>query len=141
MNGRLGKAKYCTLRILLESGASYSIVIGKHTQKLRHKNTQLIKWITQGGDFLTTYLKNVELVLSELDATKSVTWSFHVDDSRKISRYDMILGQDLFLEIKLDLCLSGYTIKGNGGAYKGCTSPMKYPYDFCDDASFRNEEV
>ena len=53
----------------------------------------------------------------------------------------MIIIQDLFLELKLDLCFHDYTIKSNGGAYKGCTTPMKYPYDLCDDESFINEEV
>ena len=91
-NGRLGKAKFCTLRILLDSGASFSIVIGKHTHKLRHKNTQPVKWSTKGSDVLTTCKTNAELVQPELDATKSVTWSFHVDDSQKHSRYDMIIG-------------------------------------------------
>ena len=86
MNERLDKAKFCTLRILLESDASSSIEIGKHTQKSRHKKIQLVKWITQGGDFLNTYKSNVELVITELDATKTVTWSSHVNDSQKNSR-------------------------------------------------------
>ena len=45
------------------------------------------------------------------------------------------------LELKLDLCFSNYTIKGNVGAYEECTDSMKDPYDLCDDASSRNEEV
>ena len=51
----------------------------------------------------------------------------------------MIIGQDLLLELKLDLRLSDFTIKGNGGTYKGFTAPMRYTYNFCDDASFRNK--
>ena len=54
-NGRLGKAKYCTLRILQDSGVISLIVLGKKTTKLRHKKTQLTKWSTQCGEFLTTY--------------------------------------------------------------------------------------
>ena len=53
----------------------------------------------------------------------------------------MIIGRDILLELKLDLCFSNYTIIGNVGAYEGCTTPMRDPYDLCDDASFRNEEV
>ena len=53
----------------------------------------------------------------------------------------MIIDWDLFLELKLDLCFSNHMIKGNGGAYEGYTAPMKYPFDLCDDASFRNEEL
>ena len=82
----IGKAKYPTLRILLDSSATYSIVLGKHTQKLRHKNTHPFKWSTQGGDFLTSHKTNVELVLPELDAMKSVMWSFYLDDPQKNSR-------------------------------------------------------
>ena len=55
VNGRLGKAKYRTIRIIMDSGASSSIVLGKHTQTLRQKNTQTVKWSAQGGDFITTY--------------------------------------------------------------------------------------
>ena len=62
-----------------------------------------------------------------------------MDDLQKNSRYDMIIGQDLLLEIKLYLYLSGYTIKVNVGAYEGCTDPMKDTSDLCDDASLRNE--
>ena len=68
-------------------------------------------------------------------------WSFHVSESQKNSRYNMIIGQDLLLELKLDLCFSNCMIKGNGVAYKVCTTPMRYPNNFCNDASFRNEEV
>ena len=45
------------------------------------------------------------------------------------------------LELKLDLCFSNYTIKGNGGAYEGCTVPMEDNSDLCDDTSFRNEKL
>ena len=62
-----------------------------------------------------------------------------MDDLQKISRYDMIIGRYLLLELKLDLCISDDTIKGNEGAYEGCTAPMKDPYDFFNDANFINE--
>ena len=51
----------------------------------------------------------------------------------------MIIGGDLFLELRLDLCFSGYTIKGNGGAYEVCTATMKDPSNLYYYASFRNE--
>ena len=88
---------------------------------------------------LTTHKTNVEMVLPKLDTTQSMMWSFHVDDLRKNSRYDMIIGWYLLLELKLDLCFSDYKIKGNGGAYEGCTAPMKYPSNLCDDTRFINE--
>ena len=83
----------------------------------------------------------MELVLPELDATKSVTWNFYVDESQKNSRYVMIIGRDVLLERKLDLCFSDFTVKGNGGGCEGCTVPMKDPSELRDDAIFRNEEL
>ena len=71
---------------------------------------------------------------------KSVTWSFHVDDSQKHSQYDMIIGRYSLLELKLDLCFIYYMVKVNGGAYEVCTAPMKFPYNLCDDTIFRNEK-
>ena len=58
-NGRLGKAKYRTLRILMDSGASSSILLGKHITKVLHKKNHPVKWSTQGSDFLTTNKTNV----------------------------------------------------------------------------------
>ena len=81
------------------------------------------------------------MVLPELDATKSVTWNFHVDDSHKHSRYYIIIGQDFLLEIQLDLSFPDFMIKGNGGAYEGCAAPTKDPSDLRDDSSFINEEL
>ena len=140
-NRRLGKSKYCKLSIPLDSGVISSIVLGKHKQKLCHKNTQPVKWSTKGGDFLTTYKTNVELVLTELDATKRMKWIFHVDDLQKHSRYDMIIGRDLLLELKLYLCFSDYATKGNGGIHEEFTAPMRDPYELCDHTSFINEEL
>ena len=72
MNGKLGKAKFHSLGIILDSGACYYIVLGKHTKQLCNKKTQPVTWITQGDVFQTTHTTNVEFIPSELDATKRV---------------------------------------------------------------------
>ena len=79
MNSRIGKTKFDSLIIILDSGARFSIVICKDTYKLRDKNTQIVRWSTQCGDFQTNYTTNIEFILPELVATKSVTWNFEVD--------------------------------------------------------------
>ena len=61
MKVRLGKEKVNSLRILLNPGASSSIIIGKHTNKLRNKNTKHIHWSTKGGDFNINYTSKVEI--------------------------------------------------------------------------------
>ena len=75
-----------------------------------------------------------------------MAWNFHEDDSQENVSYNMILSWDVVSELKVDLCLSDYTIKVNGGAYKGCMKPMKdvnkvhikTPIEHFDDGSFRN---
>ena len=60
MNGRLGKARFHSLRIILDSGLSSSIVLEKNIIKLGNTNTQPVTRSTQGGDFMTTHTANVE---------------------------------------------------------------------------------
>ena len=116
MNCRLGKAKFNSLMIVLKFGAIYSIYLGKHMQKLRKKMTKSVRWSTQGGDLHTNSKSKVENLLHELDVTKSIIWNFHVDDSPRNHKCDMILGRGIFSKLKTDLCLSDNTIRGNGGA-------------------------
>ena len=61
-----------------------------------------------------------------------------MDDSHESSQYDMIIGRDLLLEIKLDLCFSNYTIKGSVGVYEGSTTPMRDTCYLWGDVIFRN---
>ena len=98
---------------------------------------------------MTTHTTNVDFVLTELNATKILTWNFHVDDLWKHSRYNMIMGQDLLSELQIYLYFSGYTIRVNVGAYKGCTISMRgmsneyvrISSNLRDYASFMNEEL
>ena len=79
MNVRLGKAKFHSLTIILDSGAISYILLGKHTHKRRNKNTALVKWITQEGDFQTNYNANVKWIPPEVYATKIMIWNFNVE--------------------------------------------------------------
>ena len=76
MNGMLNKSKFHSLKIILDYGASPSIVLGKHAQKLCNKNNKAVKWSTQVSDFQKNYTINVVFVLLELDATNIVMWNF-----------------------------------------------------------------
>ena len=67
MNGRLGRDMFNSLRVLLYYRSIYTIIIGKHTQKLQNKMTKSVYWSTQGGGLKNNYTSKVETVLSELD--------------------------------------------------------------------------
>ena len=62
MKGKLSMAKFDSLRNTLVSEARSLIVVGKQTQKLSNKKTYPVKWITQYGDFMTTYKTNVKIM-------------------------------------------------------------------------------
>ena len=53
MNCRLGKSKFRSLKIILDSGSSSSILLGKHRENMHKKNTKPVCWSTQGGEFQT----------------------------------------------------------------------------------------
>ena len=77
----LGKAKLNSLIMILDSGASSIILLGKHTKKTSKKNTKPFRWKNQVGVFHINYQGKVEIVLPGLYAMKSITWDLHVDDS------------------------------------------------------------
>ena len=52
----------------------------------------MMHWQTQAGKITTNLKVKVEFTLPELNAKKSVTWNFHLDDSAK-GIYDMILSR------------------------------------------------
>ena len=99
INDRIGKAKFNLLPIILDSGESSYIVLGKYTHKLRKKKTKQVHWITQVGNFKENYMTNLEIIQKKMDAMKSVKCNFHMDDSQGNHSYDMILGRD-FIQIK-----------------------------------------
>ena len=71
------------------------------------------------------YKSNIYIVLPKLDATKIISWNFYADDSPGNHKYGMILLRNFVYKLKIELCFSGDTVRGNGGACKGCTVPTK----------------
>ena len=83
----------------------------------------LRQWHTQAENVTTNLKFKVDFTLPALSATNIVTWKCFVDYSTK-GIYDMILGQDVFIELGLNLKLSEHVIKGNDVPFKGYTTPM-----------------
>ena len=67
-NTRLGKAKPVTIRALLDSGASESLVLEKHTDKLRVKElkTKGTVWSTPAGELHTHSKTKAQFTIPEL---------------------------------------------------------------------------
>ena len=91
MYTRKGRAKLKNFSILLDSGCSSTVVMGRLVNKLGLKEDTPMQWNTQAGNITTNPKVKVDFTIPALSATNVVTWRFHVDESTK-SRYDMILG-------------------------------------------------
>ena len=102
MNTIKGKARFKNFFVLLDSGCSYTIVIGRLVKKLYPEEDSLMQWYTQAGNITTNINVKVYFTLPALSATNIMTWKFPVDDSYK-GRYNMILGKNILTEIGLNL--------------------------------------
>ena len=88
---RSDKAKYRTLKILLDSGTSTTILSVSLIPKARRNNYTTTNWYTQGGAFKTQAKETLSFQLPELYHTKTITYDMHVDDTNNSHRYDMIM--------------------------------------------------
>ena len=74
MNTRKGKATFKNFRILLDSGCSYTIVIGRLVEKLHPDKYDVMQWNTQSGNITTNVKVKVYFTLPVLSSTNVVTW-------------------------------------------------------------------
>ena len=78
-NTSLGKPKPVTVRALLDSGASESLINAKFTKKLRKKKTaSSTVWSTPGGDLTTSSKVKAQFTMPELQEKQLIEWPLHV---------------------------------------------------------------
>ena len=93
------------IRALVDTGTSSSILLKEFVPKgqlSRYKKGKTT-WGTLGGQFQTKRKGMADFRFPELDSSKIVTWSFHIDEKHKPKdvSYDMIIGMDLQVELGL----------------------------------------
>jgi len=126
---RRGRAKGKTIKVLLDSGASSSLVNADKVAKLKVKRSTPAQWNTAAGSFSTIARCALEFALPELSPSKVVKASVHVTQQR-LGNYDMILGRDLLEELGLQMNFAEHTIRWGDGEI-----PMK-PTDATSETSF-----
>ena len=96
------------LKALLDSGTSSSIIRKEFVRSdmLSKCKTKRTRWSTMGGIFETRRKAKVQFQLSEFSLRKKIDWSFHVDETKTESNYDMIIGDDILQGIGTDLIYS-----------------------------------
>ena len=121
-NTRRGKPKPVTIKALLDSGGSESLVTKKFTKKLKCKPTKRPKtcWTTPAGQLCTSSRVKAEFTLPELNDSTLVKWDLHVTND--LGAYDMIIGRDMSEFLEIDLKFSNQTVE-----WGTATMPFKDP--------------
>ena len=123
MSTRQGKAKFKNFCVLLESGCSFMILMGRLTKKVGLEKYSMMQWNTQAVNITTNLKVNIYSTLPILRVTNVVTWNCNVDDPSK-GRYDMILGRDIFIKLGSNIKLYEHVIESDYGTLNGSTTPM-----------------
>jgi Retroviral aspartyl protease len=89
-----------TVKALLDSGASASLITEKYTKKLKKRQTPQ-GWSTPGGELNTNKMVKGQFTMPELQNDKIIEWNMYV--TKDLGNYDMIIGRDIlqFLGINI----------------------------------------
>ena len=112
-NTSLGKPKPVTVKCLLDSGASGSLIKSKFTKKLRKKkSSSSTVWTTPAGPMTTTSTVKGLFTIPELQEKQLIEWPLHVVDD--MGAYDMIIGRDVMSFLGIDILFSEKVVTWNG---------------------------
>ena len=115
-----GTARNGILRILLDTGASATIILKDAIQGLTGPvlKEQPTTWNTVGEQFVTNLMHDIKFTLPEFTTPKVIQWVCHEDT--KNAQYDMIIGADLLSELGIEINFSTQWI-----IWEGIEIPMK----------------
>lgn len=97
-----------TLRILLDSGASSTLISKQHVSDLKQSTVLPTRWLTSAGSFESNKKVLIHLALPEMSDTKSINTWVHL--APMLQQYDMIIGRDLLAELGIKLDFKEHTI-------------------------------
>jgi hypothetical protein len=120
------------VKILLDSGASATIMSHSLTRRLKTKKETTTKWTTASGSFDTSTTCKIYLELPELSHSMSVQWKAYV--TKDMKTYDIIIGRDLLAELEILLDFKNQTIKKDH-----IEIPMRPPTTVTKDMNFIQE--
>ena len=107
---RLGKEKWRNVKVLLDSGASATVVSSSLVKKLRQKTDARTDWNTAAGTFSTTATVKLDMKLPELSPSATIELGAHVHKG-DLANYDVIIGREDLLELGIDIKFSTSTIE------------------------------
>ena len=108
------------IKVLLDSGASGTIISSQFTKLLNLQSGKRCKWNTMAGSFTTKHDCLINFNLPELHPTASIKYLVHV--TPHMANYDMILGRDILQDLGIVLDFQERQIR-----WKEYYTPMKNP--------------
>ena len=121
INSQKGKEKWETVKVLIDSGASATIISKEFVKKLQVKKETTTSWGTTAGTFTTTGKVNLEIQFPELSPSTIVYIESHVHKGQ-LASYNMILGRNNLTELGIDIKFSTQSIEWS---CMNATIPMK----------------
>ena len=115
-------ARTHTIRVLLDSGASSSVIRHTVVSELPQKHTATTEWRTVAGTLQTHTKVLIQVILPELNQTSIIEHETHV--TTHLCEYDMIMGRDLLIPLGININFNDMTIQ-----WKHVSIPMKHPND------------
>jgi Retroviral aspartyl protease len=98
-----------TIKILLDSGASSTLIRENWAKNLSTIQSIPTNWTTTAGTFKTTEQVQAQLILPELHEGKTICCNAHVANTLGI--YDLIIGRDLLSELGFMLNFKTQTVE------------------------------
>lgn len=96
------------VKVLLDSGASASLITNTWAKKLKHHPAEQTNWTTSAGSFTTNQEAIVQIILPELHDKKTITFNCHIAPS--LGAYDIIIGRDILRQLGIILNFNQDTI-------------------------------
>ena len=127
-----GKPKLITLKGLLDSGASGSLIKEKFCKKLKIKGNQTATFETAAGRISSKGDVNARFALPEMDPNMVLEWKLHI--AQNLGSYDMIIGRDLLTDLGITLDFGGQC-----SHYQHVQVPMK-PVDGTVETAYHVQE-
>ena len=119
-------------KILLDSGASASIVSERFVTRFKQINDEKCTWKTMAGSFTTSKQCIVEFTVPELNPTAKVRHKMYVVP--KMAKYNLIIGRDILQKLGINLDFKDQVVRWNGNS-----ASMKLP-DCANDYNYNIEE-
>ena len=92
------------IKILLDSGASSSIINKQCVEGMKLNRSKVTEWRTSAGVFTTNQQTKLNIKLPEFFENRVVMYDVHVTENT--SFYDMIMGRDMLRELGIQINLS-----------------------------------